>query len=74
MTDDFKLNPCPFCGAIPTYFGDDVAGVIRCMNCSVTTGTFRKDKYRRQHHGNAEKKAVEFWNNVYFNWNRRAAS
>ncbi len=57
-----KLKPCPFCGYIPEYFGDDSVGVIRCPNCSVQTGTFRKDKYKRKHHGNAEIKAIEFWN------------
>lgn len=71
MSDEVKLKPCPFCGAIPTYFGDDAVGVIRCLSCAVTTGTFRKDKYRRRNQGNAEKKATEFWNRGYFNWIRR---
>ena len=69
-----KLEPCPFCGSIPVYFGDDAVGVIRCLSCAVTTGTFRTDPHRSgriRRNGNAEHKAAEFWNKGYWNWNRR---
>ena len=66
-----KLNPCPFCGAIPRFFGDDSVCIIRCSGCSVMTGQFYSDKRKRKK--NAQAKAAAFWNNGCFNWIRSVA-